>query len=281
MTAPTSDAVDRLNAEKDSVPFGMTEELARRLSAVMFTDVVGYTALMQEDEEAARVVRLRHRRTLEAAIAAHGGELVQYLGDGSLSTFSSVVEAVSAAVEVQRALSEDVPLRVGVHQGEIAFDDQGIYGDSVNVAARVMGLGTAGSVLVSEKVHDELKNQRDFSTASLGQFDLRNVRHPLGLYAVEGTGLAVPTRDDVLVCSDSTGTDEEVTRHWPTITLGAIGIAVATGFVLPDPTAGLSVQSYVLAWATTTAGLWALLDKAESVMLARHEPRRRLPAPPH
>ena len=70
MNAPTSDAVDRLNAEKDSVPFGMTEELARRLSAVMFTDVVGYTALMQEDEEAARVVRLRHRRTLEAAIAA-------------------------------------------------------------------------------------------------------------------------------------------------------------------------------------------------------------------
>ena len=175
MNAPTSDAVDRLNAEKDSVPFGMTEELARRLSAVMFTDVVGYTALMQEDEEAARVVRLRHRGTLEAAIAAHGGELVQHLGDGSLSTFSSVVGAVSAAVEVQQALREDVPLRIGVHEGEIAFDDQGIYGDSVNVAARVMGLGTAGSILVSEKVHDELKNQRDFSTASLGQFDLRNV----------------------------------------------------------------------------------------------------------
>ena len=63
----------------------MTEEQPRRLSAVMFTDVVGYTALMQDDEEAARLVRLRHREALEAAIAAHGGELVQYLGDGSLS----------------------------------------------------------------------------------------------------------------------------------------------------------------------------------------------------
>ena len=247
----------------------------------MFTDVVGYTALMQEDEEAARVVRLRHRGTLEAAIAAHGGELVQYLGDGSLSTFSSVVEAVSAAVEVQQALREDVPLRIGVHEGEIAFDDQGIYGDSVNVAARVMGLGTAGSILVSEKVHDELKNQRDFSTASLGQFGLKNIKHPLVLYAVEGTGLAVPTRDDVLVFSDSTGIYKGVTTHWPTVALGTIAIAVAAGFVLPDPTAGVSVQSYVFAWAATAAGLWALLDKAEAVMVARHEQRRRFPAPPH
>ena len=128
----------------------MTEKQPRRLSAVMFTDVVGYTALMQDDEEAARLVRLRHREALEAAIAAHGGELVQYLGDGSLSTFPSAVRAVCAAVEVQQALREDVPLRIGIHQGEIAFDDQGIYGDSVNIASRVMGVGTPGSVLVSE-----------------------------------------------------------------------------------------------------------------------------------
>ena len=216
MSERTSDAVNRLNAESDSVPFRVTEELARRLSAVMFTDVVGYTALMQEDEEAARVVRLRHREALEAAIAAHGGELVQYLGDGSLSTFPSVVGAVSAAVVVQQTLHEDVPLRIGIHQGEIAFDDQGVYGDSVNVAARVMGLGTAGSVLVSENVHDELKNQRDFSTASLGKFGLKNVKHPLGLYAVEGTGLAVPTRNDVLSFSESTGIYKGIRPRWPT-----------------------------------------------------------------
>ena len=122
----------------------MTEEQRRRLSAVMYTDVVGYTALMQGDEEAARLVRLRHRQALEAAIPTHGGELVQYLGDGSLSTFPSAVRAVPAAVEVQQALHEAVPLRISIHQGEIAFDDQGIYGDSVNVASRVMGVGTPG-----------------------------------------------------------------------------------------------------------------------------------------
>ncbi len=182
----------------------MTEELQRRLSAVMFTDVVGYTAIMQEDEEAARAVRLRHREALEAAVAGQGGELVQYLGDGSLSTFPSAVRAVTAGIEIQRALRDDVPLRVGVHQGEITFDEQGVYGDSVNVAARVMGLGTAGSVLVSEKVNDELKNQRDFSTASLGQFHLKNVKNPPSIYAVDSDGIAVPTRDDLLDVSDST-----------------------------------------------------------------------------
>ena len=170
----------------------MTDEPSRRLAAVMFTDMVGYTALMQDDEEAARVVRLRHRKALEAAIAAHGGELVQYLGDGSLSTFPSAVRAVSAAAEIQRTLHEDVPLRIGIHQGEIAFDEQGIYGDSVNTAARVMGLGTAGSVLVSEKAHDELKNQRDLLTTPLGRFDLKNVKHPLVVHAVRQEGLDVP-----------------------------------------------------------------------------------------
>ena len=142
----------------------MTEQPSRRLAAVMFTDVVGYTALMQDDEEAARVVRLRHCEALEAAIAAHGGELVQYLGDGSLSTFPSVVRAVSAAVEIQRALREHVPLRIGVHQGEIAFDDQGMYGDVLNVANRMMDKATAGSVLLSEKAGDELKNQPGVET---------------------------------------------------------------------------------------------------------------------
>ena len=183
----------------------MTEEQPRRLSAVMFTDVVGYTAIMQEDEEAARVVRFRHREALEAAIAAHGGELVQYLGDGSLSTFPSAVRAVSAAVEVQQALREDVPLRIGIHQGEIAFDDQGIYGDSVNVASRVMSVGTPGSVLVSEKAHDELKNQRHFSTASLGHFDLKNVKRPMVVHVVRQEGLDVPTREEVLAQGKRSG----------------------------------------------------------------------------
>ena len=223
-------------------------DLPRRLAAVMFTDVVGYTAMMQEDEEATRLVRLRHREALEAAIAAHGGELVQYLGDGSLSTFPSAVRAVSAAVEVQHALRDEVPLRIGVHQGEIAFDDQGIYGDSVNVAARVMGMGTAGSVLVSGKAQDELKNQRDYTTASLGTFALKNVKHPLVLYAVEGEGLDVPTREEVIPSAEpliSPSQSRGVLRLLLTASVAAAIVVLMTGAPLSIAQGALSLPILV------------------------------------
>ena len=166
----------------------------------MFTDVVGYTALMQRDEEAARIVRRRHREVLEAAVSSNGGDLLQYLGDGSLTTFPSVVDAVRAAIEVQRGLRQDpvVPLRIGIHQGDISYDTQGAYGDSVNIASRIQSLGTAGSILVSAKAHDEIKNQPDISTTPLGEFELKNVEESLEVYGIVADVLTVPTRNDVL-----------------------------------------------------------------------------------
>ncbi len=178
----------------------MTNSKERRLLAVMFTDVVGYTALMQRDEEAALIVRRRHREVLEAAVSAHGGDLLQYLGDGSLTTFPSVVDAVRAAIEVQRGLRQEpvVPLRIGIHQGDISYDTQGAYGDSVNVASRIQALGTAGSILVSAKAHDEIKNQPDITTTPLGEFELKNVEESLEVYGIVADELTVPTRSDVL-----------------------------------------------------------------------------------
>jgi non-specific serine/threonine protein kinase/serine/threonine-protein kinase len=178
----------------------MTSTQGRRLLAVMFTDVVGYTALMQRDEEAARVVRRRHRQVLEVAVSAHRGDLLQYLGDGSLTMFPSVVDAVRAAIEVQRGLRQGpaVPLRIGIHQGDISFDTQGAYGDSVNIASRIQSLGTAGSVLISAKAHDEIKNQRDISMTPLGEFELKNVAQPVGIHAIVADALVVPTRGEIL-----------------------------------------------------------------------------------
>ncbi len=172
----------------------------RRLLAVMFTDVVGYTTLMQQDEESARIARRRHREELEAAVEAHGGDLLQYLGDGSLTVFPNVVDAVQAAIEVQKGLREDpaVPLRIGIHQGDIAYDTQGAYGDSLNIAARIQSLGTAGSILISAKAYDEIKNQPDIATTSLGEFELKNVDHSLEVFGIVSEELAVPDRDDLL-----------------------------------------------------------------------------------
>ena len=178
----------------------MTSSKRRRLLAVMFTDVVGYTALMQRDEEACRIVRRRHRQVLEAVISTHGGDLLQYLGDGSLTMFPSVVDAVRAAIEVQRGLRKEpvVPLRIGIHQGDISYDTQGAYGDSVNVASRIESLGVAGSILLSAKAHDEIKNQPDILTTPLGEFDLKNVEESLEVYGIVSDVLTVPTRSDVL-----------------------------------------------------------------------------------
>ena len=134
------------------------------------------------------------------AVSAHGGDLLQYLGDGSLTMFRSVVDAVRAAIEVQEGFRQEpvVPLRIGIHQGDISYDTQGAYGDSVNVASRIQSLATGGSILISAKAHDEIKNQPDITTTPLGEFELKNVEESLEVYAIVSDVLTVPTRDDVL-----------------------------------------------------------------------------------
>ncbi len=177
----------------------MSEAHTRRLAAIMFTDMVGYTALMQEDESRATTLRDRHRTVLREGIEAHQGEIVQFYGDGTLSVFPSAVQAVDAAVDIQRRFQLDpaIPVRIGLHIGDIVHDEDGVHGDGVNVAARVQGLAIPGSVLVSGGVHEELKNHPRLPTRALGDFELKNVHTPLGIHAVAASELAVPTRADL------------------------------------------------------------------------------------
>jgi TolB-like protein/Tfp pilus assembly protein PilF len=174
--------------------------MVRQLTAIMFTDMVGYTALMQENERQAKVNRDRHRQILEAAISQHGGEILQFYGDGTLSIFKSAIEAVYCAIKVQQELNAGdtpVPLRIGLHTGDVVHDEDGVFGDGVNVAARIEGLGVAGSVLLSEKVYDEVKNQPEIRTRGLGAFNLKNVRRPMDVYAVVNDGLSVPSTSPI------------------------------------------------------------------------------------
>ena len=132
----------------------------RRIAAIMFTDIVGYTALMQKDEAAAMAMRTRHRSTFQENHDTHTGEIVQYYGDGTLSTFSSAVKAVECAISIQQALQKEkpVPIRIGLHLGDIVYDGTEVYGDGVNLSSRIESLGVAGSILISGKLNDELKN---------------------------------------------------------------------------------------------------------------------------
>jgi TolB-like protein/class 3 adenylate cyclase/Tfp pilus assembly protein PilF len=166
----------------------------RQLTAIMFADMVGYTALMQEDEVQAKTNLDRARNVLLHRVEEHRGQILQYYGDGALSTFPSAIEAVGAAIHIQGDLQgpEPVPVRIGLHTGDIIHDEQGVFGDGVNLAARVQGLSVPGGVLISEKVYDEIKNQAGIHAQSMGTFALKNVKRPMEIWAIANPGLAVP-----------------------------------------------------------------------------------------
>ncbi len=166
----------------------------RKLGAVMFADMTGYTAMMQEDEAHAKLLRQRQRQTLDSLIPAHHGTILQYFGDGTLSIFDSATDAVRCGIAIQNELQKEpaVKLRIGIHIGDIVYDREGIYGDCVNIASRIESLSVPGGVLFSAKVYDEIKNQRDIKAKPIGKFHLKNVRQPLEVYAATNDGLVIP-----------------------------------------------------------------------------------------
>lgn len=178
----------------------MKQKPIRQLAAVMFADIVGYTAIMQDDEAYAAAIRARHREVFEHYHTKFAGRIIQYYGDGVLSVFKSAVEAVNCGMEIQKTLSNGeplVPLRIGIHLGDIVFDNTEVYGDGVNCASRIESLGIPGAVLLSGKVNEELHNQKDITTRSMGIFELKNISHPLEVFALTNPGVRVPEREEI------------------------------------------------------------------------------------
>ncbi len=177
----------------------MKDKIVRQLAAVMFTDIVGYTALMQGDEENATRVRAKHREVFEQQHQLYEGKIVQYYGDGTLSVFKSAIEATKCAIEIQRLLQgeDPVPIRIGIHMGDIVFSKTEVYGDGVNFASRIESLGVPGAILISGKLNDELVNHASISTSSLGHFELKNISKPVEVFAVTNKGVIVPQLDDL------------------------------------------------------------------------------------
>jgi len=171
----------------------------RRLAAILFTDIVGYTALMQQDESKAVAMVKRYISVLRRIVAAHSGEILNDYGDGSLCTFSSATEAVKCAQEIQKQLQQEpaVPLRIGLHVGEIFFEDEKVMGDGVNVASRIQSLGSANTILLSGEINNKIKNQQEFKSVSLGRFEFKNVDEPVEVFALANKGLNVPQREQL------------------------------------------------------------------------------------
>ncbi len=170
------------------------ERVQRRLAAILAADVVGYSRLMGQDE-AGTLARLKNLRAefLYPKVAEHGGRIVKTTGDGTLIEFASAVDAVSHAVDVQRGMAErnaslpdheQIQLRLGINVGDIIIDADDIYGDGVNVAARLEALAEPGGICISARVHDYARGRLDIEFDDLGQRNLKNIDEPVRIFRV-------------------------------------------------------------------------------------------------
>jgi TolB-like protein/class 3 adenylate cyclase len=174
----------------------------RRLAAILAADVAGYSRLMGVDEEGTleRLKALRHE-LVDPKIAEHRGRIVKTTGDGLLVEFASVVDAVRCAVEVQQAMparntgvgaDNRIELRIGINLGDVIVEDDDLYGDGVNIAARIEALADAGGVFVSNTVHDQVRDRLPFVFEDLGEQQVKNIARPVRVYRVGPRAGACP-----------------------------------------------------------------------------------------
>jgi TolB-like protein/class 3 adenylate cyclase len=170
------------------------DRVDRRLAAILAADIAGYSRLMGTDDEGTlRLLKAHRKEVVDPKIAEHRGRIVKTTGDGMLVEFVSVVDAVRCAVDIQRAMSErntDVPVdrriefRIGINVGDIISDANDIYGDGVNVAARLEALAEPGGIYVSRVVHDQVRDKLSFGFEDLGEQIVKNIARPIGVHRV-------------------------------------------------------------------------------------------------
>ena len=166
----------------------------RRLAAILAADVVGYSRLMGVSETATLAALKGHRQeVIDSSIAQHQGRIVKLTGDGMLVEFASVVNAVTCAVDIQRAMAQRnadiaadrrIEFRIGLHLGDIVVEDDDIFGDGVNVAARIESIAQPGGICLSASARDHVGNRLDLTYLDRGEQSLKNIARPIRVYVV-------------------------------------------------------------------------------------------------
>ena len=163
----------------------------RRLVAIMFTDIVGYTVMMAEDEEQALQAIAQHREILKPLVEKHKGSWLKEMGDGTLSSFPSTIEAINCATDIQKKLNDlsTFKIRIGIHLGDVVFTDTDVFGDGVNVASRIEPTSIAGGIAISGQVYDTITSNKSIEAKYLGEKTLKHVRRPVRIYAISSSNL--------------------------------------------------------------------------------------------
>jgi len=169
------------------------QNITRKLRAILSADVKGYSLLMADDEVATINTLKDYRNVMSACIEQHGGRVVDAVGDNLLAEFESAVDAVQCAVEVQKELkdkNQDIPeekklvFRIGVNIGDVIQDGNRLFGDGINIAARIEGLADAGGICISRNAYDHVKNKLELKFDYLGEHEVKNIKEPVRVYKV-------------------------------------------------------------------------------------------------
>ncbi len=159
---------------------------SRQLAAIMFTDIVGYTALMGEDEQKAFSLLKKNRELQKPIIKQYNGRWIKELGDGVMASFNTVSDAVIAAIKTQEACNaaKEFQLRIGIHLGEVVFENNDVFGDGVNIAARIQSAAKPGCIYISESIYYNVSNKKDINTRFVSEERLKNVKELVRIYEV-------------------------------------------------------------------------------------------------
>src|SRR3954468_24035658 len=158
----------------------------RQLAAIMFTDIAGYTTLMGEDEQQAFEILRKNRQLQKPLIEQYNGKWIKELGDGMLASFPTLTDAVLCATEIQKTCNKDCEfkLRIGIHQGEVIFEDEDVFGDGVNIASRIQAKAMPGCIYISESVHENVLNKKEICSRFVGEEELKNVKEIVRIYEI-------------------------------------------------------------------------------------------------
>ncbi len=157
----------------------------RRLSVIMFSDIVSYSKMMQENEDLAMTLLDRHNKIVRGSLKNHDGSEIKVIGDAFLVSFNTVANSVRCAIDIQEQLSkynegksdnEKIQLRIGIHMGDIIIKDSDVFGDGVNIASRIETLAEPGGICISQEVYNMVKQKLDFQVVSLGPRQFKNIK---------------------------------------------------------------------------------------------------------